>query len=291
MSQIQLVDTTAEATKVTFEVAQDVETGGDRWRLDRVPFIPPRRSQGTINWEHSDPERDFVFAQDDWSGGGLAPFHDPQRPNRYAYSELVDARWKGVLSLGPARGGSTTVATDAIFHDHGTPFVFKNPSWEDGTAGWNTDTGITYTQVADPYKGTYAGQLVTDAGRSAGDVMLAQTVGNPTMLRGATFRFTLSVKRSAGSDGGIKIRIVDSVGNGSWSAASTSSSYGGLTATRTIDAGATSVTVQVGYDGGTDTGNTFQVDTALFKTSVNAGAGKCYGFAQVGDVLYGAWGQ
>ena len=81
------------------------------WAEGRIPPIPPRRSEGSLDWTHKDPISDFVFSQSDWSGGAFKPYYDPSDPIRYAKSNGVDLRWEGVAALGPRRGPIRTGGT------------------------------------------------------------------------------------------------------------------------------------------------------------------------------------
>ena len=52
------------------------------WAESRVPPLPPKQAEGALMWTHKDPITDFVFAQNDWSGGAFRPYYQEQ-DNRY----------------------------------------------------------------------------------------------------------------------------------------------------------------------------------------------------------------
>ena len=74
------------------------------WQEGRIPPLPPRRSQGALDWTHKDPITDFVFSQSDWSRGAFQPYTSSEPTGKYAKSNGVDLRWEGVAALGGRRG-------------------------------------------------------------------------------------------------------------------------------------------------------------------------------------------
>ena len=102
MRTITLQDkASSPSTELRLAVEED-QNGIERWREYRAPKLPPRRTQGALSVSEQDPLVDFTWSQDDWSDGALQPYYR-EGDARYALTDGVDARWKGVLSLGIKR--------------------------------------------------------------------------------------------------------------------------------------------------------------------------------------------
>lgn len=239
-----------------------VDDDNDRkeWSEDRVPPLPPSRRQGALTWTHKDPLSDLVFAQEDWSLGAFRPYYrDLDR--RYAQSDGVDLRFEGVAALGPKLGTPRSSVPNA--GKIRSNFLLANGDFEEGlTSGWTEGTGTTHTVETTTSLvklGGFAAKLVVVQSTSAGDI-LTQTLANPTAYRGRQIKVTAYVQRTAGSDSGILIRIADNVGSQD-SGTVTASGYTSVTATRTIDSNATSVTISVRHSATTtNAAHTFYVD-------------------------------
>ena len=65
---IILRDKPSPATSVGLVLDVD-EDGGPRVRESRSAIIPPRQSEGAIDFSHQDPMVDFTYAVTDFSGG------------------------------------------------------------------------------------------------------------------------------------------------------------------------------------------------------------------------------
>ena len=218
------------ATTVPLILAED-EQGNLRIRELRVPPLPPRQSQGPLQWTHRDPLVDFMFAQDDFSEGALQPYYRSDKPAKYARSHNVDLRWKGVAALGMQRSAGQSY------------FLLRNGDAElAATTGWTAGTGVTLTaQTTTVRSGTYAFQMVTDGTLAANAILMRQDLDNPTVYQSRSITVGGYLRKTAGAQG-IKIRIDDGVGT-SDSSNVTADAFTYASVTRTIDAAATQVRV------------------------------------------------
>jgi hypothetical protein len=227
------------STEVGLMLAHDDE-GNKRVREFELPPLPPRRSDGSLNWTHHDPLVDFQWAQDDWSGGALRPYYR-DGSNHYARSSYVDARWDGVLAAGMQRskGQSYFILrnTDAELNASGTV----------GATGWTAGTGVTLTVHSEAKKtGAVGFKFVTDGSRSNGDVLMSQTFVNSHIWQGCKLKVGAYVSRQPdGSESGIRIQLLD--GSTTTSGATVTGSSFTFTGTgeATIGASATTITVQL----------------------------------------------
>ena len=285
------VNPTIELGLILATVEQDGDTI-KAWSESRVPPIPPRRSAGALSWTHKDPLTDFVFAQDDWSDGAFRPYYR-DLDKRYANSNGVDLRWEGVATLGPKLGTprSSTPNNAGITSN----FLIADGTFEEGvTSAWSAGTGATYTvesAATNIRTGNYAANVVVAQSTSAGDI-ISQTLQNPTVYRSRTITVIAYVRRVAGSDSGILLRIADDVGSND-SSTITSSAYSYVSATRTIDANATSVTISIRHSATTtNAAHTFNIDDIHV---IPAGGTECVGTAIRGsttpDEAYAAIGR
>ena len=245
-----------------------------RWTEGRTSPIPPRRSQGALTWTQKDPISDFVFAQDDWSFGAFRPYYrDGDR--KYAKADGVDLRWEGVAALGPKRGTprSGTPNNGGIRSN----FLLANGDFEEGTTDeWTAGTGSTLTADTSVVRtGNYSMQVVVAQSTAAGDI-ISQVLDNPTVYRSREITVFAYVRRTAGSDSGVLLRIADSAGSND-SSTITAASWSYVSATRTVDASATSVTISIRHSATTtNAAHTFRVDDMhVFPT----GGVECAGFA------------
>ena len=236
----------------------DQEEGRKRWREFRVKPIPPRRSSGSLLWTHKDPISDFVYAMDDWSGGGLIPYYRDES-TRYAKSNGMDLTNEGVAALGIRRG--TPRAGGTIKSRIQSSLFLVNGDWEEGqVVGWAAGTGTTLTvDTATVNSGNYAGKAVVAQSTSAGAIATL-TLGNPTVYRNRQIKVMAYLRRSAGSDAGVFLRINDGVATAD-SAAITADAYGFVSATITVNGSATALTVEIRTNATLSTdAHTFYID-------------------------------
>ena len=187
----------------------DTSEAPKRWEEFRVPSIPPRRSEGSMTWTHKDPLSDFVFAQDDWSGGAFQPYYR-EESNRYAKSNNIDPRWEGVLSLASRRGAPRN-ATPRKARINSNVFI-TNGDFEEGlTSGWALASSSTLAiEATDQRTGNYALSITVPQGTSAGDIATA-VIANPTVYQSRQIKVIAYVRRESGSDAGILLRVDDGV--------------------------------------------------------------------------------
>lgn len=260
------------------------------WSEDRVEPLSPRFQSGPLHWTHKDPISDSVFAQQGWEHGAFKPYYE-EGDRRYAKSDGVDLRWKGVAALGPRR--STPRYNPPVAAGIRSNFILANGDFEEGlTGGWTAGSGAAHTvEVATVRTGTYAANVVVAQGTGAGDI-ISQTLESPIVWRGITITVIAYVGRSSGSDSGVLLRIADSAGSND-SATITASGYNYVVATRTINPAATSVTISIRHSATTSNAtHTFLVDDI---NVVPAGGITCAGFAVRGstdpDEIYAAVGR
>ena len=207
----------ADTLKVGLKLAYNPETGQPMFESGLRPAIPPRISQDVSTYAQHDPEDELTWEMRSWHRGFGQYAVDPLDPHKYAWADGVDARFPGELSLGMAianKGNKLDVE-------------LRNPGAEYGdTTGWTAGTGVTYTVTTGAAKnGSYGHQIVTDGSRSNNDLLLYQDFVYPTVHRGGSMLFMAWLKRTSGSDSGIKMGIYDGVSSITYSTAVTASDY------------------------------------------------------------------
>lgn len=226
------------------------EGGRPEWTERRVNPIPPRQSEGALDFSHFDPNVDFVWSQDDWSGGGLEPYWRVNTPNKYFTANGVDTRSPGLLRLLPqaVHPYYSTVKTAAGASDvdsMGT--VIANPGAEGQFIDWTVNTGAGIAAGGSPTNartGDYSFQIVTNGNTVIGTDFIYQDLQNFAVFQGKSITVSCYVKRDSG-DGSIRIAINDGVGTTAGSTSITSSSYTLVSVTRSIDASATRVRISL----------------------------------------------
>ena len=184
-------------------------------------------------------------------------------------------RWDGVAALGPRRGPIRTGGT-VLSKIQSNAFI-ANGDWEEGqVVGWAAGTGTTLTvNTAVVRTGVYSGQAVVAQGTAAGDI-ITQSVPNPTVYRSRAITVIAYVRRAAGSDAGIILRIDDGVATQD-SSTITADSWSYVSATITVNSGASALTVRFRTSANLDTdAHTFRVDDCYI---IPAGGITCNGKA------------
>jgi hypothetical protein len=247
------------------------------WVEGRVAPLPPRRSEGELNWTHKDPISDFVFAQNDWSGGAFRPYYTSEGLDTYAKSDGVDMRWEGVAALG-GRRGALRASGSTIKSKIASNYAITNGDWEEGqVVGWAAGAAASALTVSTsaPHKGLYEGQIDVAQSTVAG-IAATQSTAQPTVFRSREVTVIAYIRRSAGSDAGLFLRLADGVGNTD-STAVTSSTYTYVSVTRTIDSSASEFTVSFRTNATTSTDiHTFFIDSCYV---VPTGGVECTGKA------------
>ena len=261
------------------------------WSESRVAPLPPKQAQGALMWTHKDPITDFVFAQNDWSGGAFRPYYQEQ-DNRYAKSDGVDLRWEGVAALGQRRTSPRSGVP--IKGKIQSNYLVSNGHFEEGvTTGWTAGTGTALAVDTDTVNtGNYSLKLTVDQGTSATD-MAKQSLANPTLYRSRVIKVIAYVQRASGSDAGISIRVFDGT-NTTTETAVTGSTFTATIATHTVAADADELTISFRNSATTsNAAHVFYVDDV---SVLPTGGTECVGFAtrtpsSGADQLYAAIGR
>jgi len=272
------------ATEIILPVDEDDE--GPRYSEGRAQLIPELRSEGPLSWKSLDPVKDLQWTQDDWSDGALQPYYRPDDPHRYAKSDNVDLRWEGVAALGMVR---TNTRAD---------FIIRNPDAErNATTGWSVGTGVTFTtQTGAANTGTYGFRAITDGSRTSGDNLFTQALANPTVYQSARIKVGVRLRRTSGSESGVRLSIVDSVGATN-SSSVTSGTYTFVSAIHLVNGGATSLTIVVETDTNETGAHTYEVDDFVIQVGVASegattdGEPICRGVAEHNGLLYAGCGR
>ena len=273
-----------------FILAED-EGGRKAWAEGRIPPLPPRRSSGPLDWTHKDPITDFVYSQSDWSSGAFQPYYDNEDQARYAKSDGVDLRWQGVAALGPRRGPIRTGGT--VLSRIQSNVFLANGDWEEGqVVGWAAGASTTVTiNTAVVRTGNYSGQMVVAQGAVAGTI-LTQSIPNPTVYRSRIVTVIAYVRRASGSDAGVFLRLNDGVSSTD-SATVSADTWTYVTLTKTVDAGASALTLTLQTSATTtNAAHTFRMDDCYL---IPAGGVQCMGTAirtsTDPDEAYAAFGR
>jgi hypothetical protein len=261
-------------TQLGLVLSYNEDSGTKQWAESRVPPLPPKQAEGALMWTHKDPITDFVFAQSDWSDGAFRPYYQ-ELDRRYAKSDGVDLRWEGVAALGPRR--SSPRSGVPVKGKIQSSYLVSNGDFEEGvTSGWTAGTGTTLAvDTSTVNNGTYSLKFTVAQSTSAGD-MAHQALTNPTKYRSRQIKVIAYVQRASGSDAGIFLRINDGIGTTD-SSTITASSFGYVSATRTIDSNASEVTISLRNTATTsNAAHIFYADDiSVFPT----GGTECVGFA------------
>jgi hypothetical protein len=262
--------TASPTTAIEFVLAQD-EQGNKRWVEKRAAPLPPRTTQGPLQWTHKDPLVDYTQGQHGWRDGALQLRYDSNSINSYAQADGCDARW-----------GSVTLGMKQDLAD----FIVRNGGAERGAiTGWTAGSGVTLSaSTSSPRTGSY---VFSSVGGSSGaaQTLFSQAITNHAVWRSRAITVIAYIKRTAGSAGAF-LRISDSAGNTD-SSAITSSSYSYVSVTRTVDASASSLTIKI-QSNANPSGNTFIVDDIQV---IPTGGVVWKGTAELADNLYAACGR
>lgn len=263
-----------------------------RWSEGRVPPIPPRRSTGPLNWTHKDPITDFVWSQDNWEDGAFLPYYAYEDPARYGKSDGMDLRWRGVAALGPRRAPIRSGGT--VKSRIQSNVFIANGDWEEGqVVGWSAGTGTTLALEATTVRtGNYAGSATVASGTSSGTAIVTQSFANPTVWQGREVTVIAYGRRSSGSDSTLTMKVTDSAGSTESSQSVSSDAWSYMSVTHTVDASATSVTIQFQLNGVPSTDHVFLLDDCYV---IPTGGVQCAGHALRGSTdphqIYAALGR
>ena len=231
---------------------------GKRWIESRAETLPPRRSQGALSWQMRDPKTDLEFAQEDWSDGAFRAYYE-DGDRKYAISNGMDMRWKGVAALGPKR--TTPRGSVPINGKIQSNLFLANGDFEEGlTSGWASGTGATLAVNTSVVRtGNYSLQITVAQGTSAGAIASQSAAWN-TFYRLKTVTVFAYVRRASGSNAGVSLRVFDGVDTTN-SSAVTSDSWTYVSAQHTFNTLATEFTVSIRHSATTSTdAHVFRID-------------------------------
>ena len=254
----------------------------------RLPPLPVPQPQGAVDFRHSDPTTELIFAQDDWSDGGLGAVFDPESPKRYSKAHGMDMRWRMAAPGMRVDHGQGDVAVEPVVS---VGFILQDPSFENTTlaTAWADEGSPTSTETVttDPRSGDNSARHARVAVDGANEG-ISFTVANPTIFRSKEITFHAYVKRVSGSSGVfLKILDADASANASSTSSSaiTASSYTAVSVTHTVQNDATSIKLQILSNG---TSITFDADDCAV---IPTGGVTCTGTAVHSDDLYGLFGR
>ena len=251
------------------------------WVKSRQESRAPRQWTGPLGYSDILPEIALVHSQNDWSGGALQDVYDSRFPNRYGRADGVDARPANVLALG-------------MLLDPRRDFLVRNSGAEIGaTTHWTAGTGVTVSvQSAAARSGGFGFRAVTDGSRSAGANLIEQSLANPTAHRGRTLVFAAYLRRTSGSDSGVRIIITDTDTSAGvvtrTSSSVTSGSYTYVSVSHAVDSICASLVIAIEADTNETGAHTYEIDDIFV---IPAGGIAHAGFAEVASGRYAAFGR
>jgi hypothetical protein len=228
-----------ENLKTGLKLLED-EGGKLMYGWDLAAALAPDVPAEEVSYGQYRPDQEIVWGQNDWSGGGLAFYHDPRNPDRYAVANKVWALTRNELSLGP--------------EPIPIPFSIPNGGAElAATTNWSA-SGMTLTAVTTaPFAGVYHFQM---ASTSTNDYM-SHSMENDARWQGKGCSVTAKVRGSA-AGGAIRVQIVETGGSStpttSGTAATLTTSYQSINANVVIQADTTGIEIRIecSADGGSD---------------------------------------
>jgi hypothetical protein len=178
------------------------------------------------------PNAPLTYTQRSWHLGFGDYLARREDPFRYAFSDGVDARYPNSLQLIP--------------NIKERDFILTNPGGErGGNAGWTAGGNTTITASTTTEKdGDYGLVMTTGGSKGSASSLMLDNLDNPTLFQSVTVTVGCYLRRTTDGGSGVLLRVNDDVGSND-SATVTSSSYTFVEATRTFDAGAASVTIDI----------------------------------------------
>lgn len=234
---------------------QDGRPGPKSWRVTRAePFVPGYRTSAES--PVYDPVDRLVFSQRTWDDGALIERWSPLagRSNGYSIASLDvrsgDEIFRGVpRNYGSGRGNKTGPIGVIVPN----PF-FETPSANSQWATEGTPTSLDLDSTTDPRDDIVGSQHAELVAAASGDG-ISYTLNNATPWQSKSITVSAYVKRASGA-GSIRVTITDSAGSTNGTAAAPTADYGLITATRTVDAAATSLKIVIEATGA----GTFYID-------------------------------
>ena len=217
-----------------------------------------RTAEGAVLYSaHRRPilsEVDLKITQNSWHLGYGDYLYRTADPYRYAFSDGIDLRHPNGAQLVPLIGADTT-------YQGKLDYLLRNPGAErNEVTSWTKGTGVTYTidsTAANVNSGTYSHKCITDGSRADNDVLLSQSLANPTVYQSREITVGAWIKSDDAFD--VRIEIYDGVDT-TEGTASHSSTYTYVSATKTIGGAASEVTIRIAADEADPSAATFYVD-------------------------------
>jgi hypothetical protein len=223
------------------------------WTL--APALAPTVLPADVSYAQYTPDLELSWGQEDWSGGALAFYFDPTRPNMYGLSDKVWAATPNELSLG--------------YSPKEVSFGVKNGGAQlNATTGWSA-SGLTLTAVTTaPHAGPYHFNLAsTDANDYIqqdlmADDQVAQTLQSQTIVVDAYVRGSVA-------GGNMRVQIVETGGSSTpttnGTAVTLTTSYQLITVTVALQSDSTAVNIRIECSSGSS--------LTVFADSINMYAG------------------
>jgi len=231
---IKLTKTDGSSSEVKLTLDRTTQSGG--YAVEHISPAPPNQATDAANYQQQSPDLGLVLDQDSFHRGFgqslLERFDDASSANaalsRYAYSEGVLGMFKGEMVLG--------------YKEDEVNVILRNGTLENGGVSEFTGTDVTIAVDSDTVR---TGDFSMKATATANNGTVTQAYsGTVSVLRSREVTFAAFVRRESGS-GTITAKIADSAGTttGTSSTSAAASDWEVVYATRTIDSGATSITL------------------------------------------------
>jgi len=231
----------SQENRVPLRLLQD-ENGKLLYEWTLAPALAPDVLQPDVSYGQYTPDIDLNWSQEDWSGGGLAYYYDPNRPNRYALADGVWALTPNELALG-------IVAKEVSYG-------IKNGGAQlNANTGWST-SGVTLTTATTaPHAGPYHFTLTTVTANDYINQDIVDATDQPAARWQSKAITVIAMVRGAAAGGAMRVQVVESGGSStpttSGTAVTLTTSYQQITATVTLQSDSTGVDIRVECSSGT----------------------------------------
>jgi hypothetical protein len=227
-------------SRVPLRILSD-EEGRLQYEWSLAPALAPNVLPEDVSYAQYTPDQELTWRQEDWSGGALQFYHDPLRPNMYAYADGIWALTPNELALG--------------YSPKEVSFGVKNGGAQlNATTGWGV-SGVTLTAVTTaPHAGPYHFNLASVGTNDyiqqdlLADDQARETLQSQTIIVDAYVR-------GAAAGGTMRIQIVETGGSStpttSGTAVTLTTSYQLITATVAIQSDSTAINIRIQCNSGT----------------------------------------
>lgn len=231
----------SENNRVPLRILSD-EEGRLLYEWSMSPAIAPNVLPEDVSYAQFTPDLELTWSQEDWSGGALAFYHDPRRPNMYGIADKVWTLTPNEISLG--------------FSPKEVSFGIKNGGAQlNATTGWST-SGVTLTAVTTaPHAGPYHFNLATVTANDYINQNIIDATDQPAARWQSQAITVIAMIRGESAGGDMRIQIVESGGAStpttSGTAVTLTTSYQQITATVTLQSDSTGVDIRIQCSSGT----------------------------------------